>query len=171
MDVDNAERGAGGKEANPQDHNRDWSDEPHHPEVRAAQAAIRAMADAGRFDVFIDLHNPAANDPTFFFMGVKDALPERGRRNHESFFAAAKAEMTGPLSFGGLVRESGPNYDPKNWQKISKNWVVRNAREHAVALTLETAWNRPASTPENYLRVGRELGLAIERTLQPGFRD
>jgi hypothetical protein len=102
---------------------------------------------------------------------VKDSLPERGRRNHEAFFAAAKAEMTGPLSFGGLVRESGPNYDPKNWQKISKNWVLRNAREHVVALTLETAWNRPASTPENYLRVGRELGLSIERTLQPGFRD
>lgn len=170
MDVDNVERGAGGKDAKPQDHNRDWSDAPHYPEVRAAQAAIQAMAAAGRFDVFIDLHNPAANDPTFFFTTVKESLAERGRRNHEAFFAAAKEEMTGPLSFSGKTRESGPEYDPKNWEKISKNWVARNAKEHVVALTLETAWNRPESTPENYRRVGRELGLTIEKVLVPGFR-
>ena len=38
-----------------------------------------------------------------------------------------------------------------------------------MAVCLETAWNTPASTAENYLRVGRELGLAIARYLQePG---
>ncbi len=170
MDVDNAELGAGGKGALPQDHNRDWSDAPHHPEVRAAQAAIRAMADAGRFDVFIDLHNPGAGDGTFFFTSVKEAMSERGRRNHEAFFAAAKVELSSALAFNGQTRESGPAYDPKNWQKISKNWVARNAKDHVVSLTLETAWNRPESTLENYRRVGRELGLAIEKVLVPGFR-
>jgi len=37
MDVDNAAIGAGGKEALPRDHNRDWADEPIYPEVAAAQ--------------------------------------------------------------------------------------------------------------------------------------
>jgi hypothetical protein len=35
-----------------------------------------------------------------------------------------------------------------------------------VALTLETAWNTPQSTQENYQRLGRELGLAVERHLR-----
>jgi len=36
MDVDNAAVGAGGKDAVPRDHNRDWDDKPHYPEVAAA---------------------------------------------------------------------------------------------------------------------------------------
>jgi hypothetical protein len=167
MDVDNAERGAGGKGAVPQDHNRDWSDAPHHPEVAAAQAGIRALDAAGRFDVFVDLHNPGASDPTFFYMSPKADLSEAGRRNHEALYAAAGALFTTKL---GKVRESGADYDPKNWMKISKNWVTRTVKPHAVAVTLETAWNHVGSGTEFYLRTGRELGLSIERILVPGFR-
>ena len=163
MDVDNVERGAGGKEGKPHDHNRDWSDDPHWPEVRAAQAGIQAMG--GRFRLFVDLHNPAANDKTFFFVSPRDLLPEPGRKSLDLFLEAGKAEIAGPLALAGKTKESGPSYD-KNWVKISKNWVSRTVGESVVAVTLETAWNTPHSTTENYRRVGRELGCAIERFLR-----
>ena len=44
MDVDNVERGAGGKNQKPHDHNRDWWDMSVWPEV---QAAMKQIAEAG----------------------------------------------------------------------------------------------------------------------------
>ncbi|MCA9268468.1 MAG: hypothetical protein KDA41_08350, partial [Planctomycetales bacterium] len=58
--------------------------------------------------------------------------------------------------------ESGPGYDG-NWRAISKNWVSFHTRPGVVAVTLETAWNTPASNTRGYETVGRELGQAIER--------
>ena len=164
MDADNVQRGAGGKECKPQDHNRDWSDDPHWPEVRAAQAEIRKMDAEGRFDYFVDLHNPGASERNpFFFVPPADTLSEKGRANLRRFLDAAKEEMVGPLRFEGKIRESGKDYDPKAWERMSKNWIAKHGRDHVVAVTLETAWNTPHSTPEGYRQVGRELGLAIER--------
>jgi hypothetical protein len=164
MDADNVQRGAGGKEAKPQDHNRDWSEDPHWPEVRAAQAEIRKMDAEGRFDFFIDLHNPGAGDRNpFFYVSPKDMLSEKGQANLRRFLDGAKEEITGPLKHVGGVKESGKDYDPKAWERISKNWVSKNAKPHVIAMTLETSWNTPHSTAENYRQVGRELGLAIER--------
>jgi hypothetical protein len=163
MDVDNVERGAGGKNQEPHDHNRDWSDGPHWPEVAAAQEHILALDAAGGMDLFIDLHNPAAGDKQpFIFAAPAEILTDLGQKNLESFLNAARAEITGPLALAEKPRESGPNYD-KNWTRISKNWVTRNCRPHVVAVTLETSWNNPNSTQDNYRRVGRELGLAVER--------
>jgi hypothetical protein len=166
MDVDNVERGAGGKNQKPHDHNRDWTDAPHWPEVRAAQKQIIALDAARSFDLFIDLHNPAPNDrEPEFFLAPRELLSEKGRRNLDAFLAAARAEMTGPLAFRGKVRESGPRYDPE-WERISKNWVARNTHSHVVSVTLETAWNTPHSTQAGYQQVGRELGQAVARYLQ-----
>ncbi|HEX7898536.1 MAG TPA: M14 family zinc carboxypeptidase [Planctomycetota bacterium] len=163
MDVDNVERGAGGKECKPQDHNRDWSDDPHWPEVRAAQAGIQAMG--SRFRVFVDLHNPGPKDQSpFFYSSPRDVLAEATRRRLDLFLEAGGAEIAGPLAANGKPRESGAAYD-KNWERMSKNWVSK-AVDGAVAVTLETTWNSPNSTPENYRRVGRELGCAIERFLR-----
>jgi len=36
-----------------------------------------------------------------------------------------------------------------------------------VAVTLEIAWNTPGGTPEGYMALGRQLGMALERY----FRD
>jgi hypothetical protein len=164
MDVDNVERGAGGKEGKPQDHNRDWSDDPHWPEVRAAQAQIKALG--SRFRVFVDLHNPGAADKApYFYTSPRSELGEASLRNLDLFVQASLAEITGPLALSPKLRESGPAYD-KNWERISKNWVSRTSGDGVVAVTLETSWNTPASTTENYRRVGRELGLALERYLR-----
>ena len=163
MDIDNVHRGAGGKNQKPQDHNRDWSDAPHWPAVAAAQEQLRAAAGANRLAMFIDLHNPGANDLfPYFYVPPADILSDAAKANLANFLTAAKAEITGPLRFTGKVIESGAKYDPKAWAAISKNWVARLGTP-AVSVTLETAWNTPASTTDGYLTVGRQLGLAIAR--------
>ena len=76
MDVDNTATGNGGKNALPHDHNRDWSAKPHWNEVRAAQQRVGRLIDEGRMDVFLDLHNPAPGDPSFFYILPSKMLKE-----------------------------------------------------------------------------------------------
>ena len=162
-DIDNVHRGAGGKSQKPQDHNRDWSEAPHWNAVAAAQKELRAAAGDGRLAIFIDLHNPGANDLFPYFYDPPAAiLSSEARSNLTLFLDAAKTEITGPLRFTGRVIESGPKYDPKAWTTISKNWVARLGTP-AVSVTLETSWNTAASTTGGYQTVGRQLGEAIAR--------
>lgn len=170
MDIDNVHRGAGGKNQSPQDHNRDWSDQPHWRAVAAAQAEIGVAAAENRLAMFIDLHNPSARDrQPYFYLPPRDMLPEQGRENLDLFLTTAKENIRGPLRFAGRVIESGPRYDPKAWKFISKNWVARLGTP-AVAVTLETAWNTPHSTTDGYMTVGRQLGLTLAETIgSPSF--
>jgi hypothetical protein len=171
MDIDNVALGAGGKNEVPQDHNRDWTDKPHHPAVAAAQAQLKAMTSTGRCDLYIDLHNPGANSKNpFFYVSPRNMLTERGKSNLEHFLAAAQIDMTHPLAYKGEVQESGDQYD-KQWKSISKNWVSFHTTPHVVAVTLETAWNTPDSTTEGYQSVGKKLGRAIERYLRTSPRE
>ncbi len=162
-DIDNVHRGAGGKSQRPQDHNRDWSDAPHWNAVAAAQKELSAAAKDERLAMFIDLHNPGANDLfPYFYAPPDEILSTEGKANLARFIANSKTEITGPLRFTGRVIESGAKYDPKAWTTISKNWVARLGTP-AVSVTLETSWNTSASTTEGYQIVGRQLGLAIAR--------
>lgn len=163
MDIDNVTLGAGGKNEVPQDHNRDWTDHPHWRSVEAAQQEILKMNAEDRFALFVDLHNPSAGDrEPYFYTAPHQILSEVGKRRLDTFLEAARTEMTAPLAFRGKTIESGASYD-KNWQAISKNWVMQRCNPHAVALTLETAWNTPDSTPEGYQHVGHGLGRTIGR--------
>ena len=166
MDVDNVERGAGGKNQLPHDHNRDWSDQPVWAEVAAAQTGIRALNDAGTFDLFIDLHNPGPGDSVpFFFAPPKTHLPPARSKNQQQFHELC-LETLGkePLNFSKRLRISGPGYHPL-WRAISKNWIAENTADHVVALTLETSWNTPNSTQDGYLNYGRAFGRAVGRYL------
>ena len=163
MDIDNTAVGAGGKEQLPQDHNRDWSEQPHHASVKAAQEKIVAMHKAGRFDLFLDLHNPAPRDAQpFYFVAPDELLTEVGKANLKRFVDAAKSEITGPMKLADKTRASGANYD-RNWKRISKNWVQEQTGPHVVSVTLETTWDSPHGTVDGYKTVGRQQGLAIER--------
>jgi hypothetical protein len=163
MDVDNVEIGAGGKNQLPHDHNRDWTDRPVWSEVQAAMKQIAALNQAGRFDLFLDLHNPAANDKQpFFFVPAPEIQSPLARQNQDRFLTAASATITGPLKLHPKARESGATYDA-NWEAISTNWITKHCRNHVVAVCLETSWNTPQSTLANYKQVGKELGLAVER--------
>ncbi|MFO8012556.1 MAG: M14 family zinc carboxypeptidase [Phycisphaerae bacterium] len=168
MDVDNVVRGAGGKNQRPQDHNRDWSDEPHWPAVAAAQRMLRDLSPRARLTVFIDLHNPGPgkrDQEVFFYICPRNHLSPRRQDLLDALVAAAKAEMTAPLGFRGQTRESGAGYD-ENWKRISKNWVAEHLDGPLVAVTMETGWQTPHSTREGYVTVGRQLGLAVERFLR-----
>jgi hypothetical protein len=39
---------------------------PHWNETKAAQARVKQFIEAGRMDVFLDLHNPVPGAPPFF---------------------------------------------------------------------------------------------------------
>ncbi|MFK5924071.1 MAG: M14 family zinc carboxypeptidase [Verrucomicrobiota bacterium] len=164
IDVDNVELGAGGKSQEPWDHNRDWRKKPHWSAVAAAQKEIAALHKDGRFHLFIDLHNPGANDQeSYFYTSPRDILSPEAIRNLDLFNAATQKFITNPIPFSGKLIESGPKYDPENWSYISKNWVSKLTHNSAVvAVTLETAWNTPGSHADGYRAAGRQLGLAIE---------
>lgn len=166
MDVDNVQRGAGGKNQIPHDHNRDWSDSPHWRAVAEAQSALRKAAQEGRLAAFIDLHNPSANDKSpFFFIPPAEVLSPQGRENLARFISIARQEMTGPLAFKGKTVESGAQYDPKAWRQISKNWVACLGTP-AISVTLETSWNTPESTIAGYETIGAQLGKAVSRYMR-----
>ena len=163
MDIDNVTIGAGGKNEVPQDHNRDWSDQPYWKAVEAAQHGILKMDAEVGFDVFVDLHNPGAGDRSpYFYVPPREDMTDAGRASLQQFIDTAKQEMTGMLAYQGRVLESGRTYD-KNWDKISKNWVMKKCKPHVVAVTLETSWNTPESHQIGYQHVGAGLGRTTSK--------
>jgi Zinc carboxypeptidase/Cytosolic carboxypeptidase N-terminal domain len=170
VDVDNVEDGCGGKSQEPHDNNRDWSETPIHPETKAMLPLLRRYGLKSRAGYYVDLHNPAPDDPApFFFVAAESKLTPKSRGRLTSFLDAARLEIVGPLKLAAKTRESGPRYD-KAWDKMSTNWVA-GLSETMVAVCLETAWNRPDATTENYELVGRQLGKAIGRDLRGPDRD
>ncbi len=165
MDIDSTATGNGGKECLPQDHNRDWTDQPHHAEVAAAQKHLLRLSAEKRLALFIDLHNPGPSDKQpFFYCCPDESLSAGGRDNLDRFLTLCRGEMNGPLAMADKPRTSGAAYDPL-WKQMSKNWVATHAPPHAVAVTLETAWNTEHSTTDGYRRLGEQLGEAIAKFL------
>lgn len=166
MDVDNATTGNGGKEADPQDHNRDWTDRPIYPEVQAVQQALQRWAEQDRLDLFIDLHNPSPSDKQpFFFFGPPELLSDLGRDNRSLFLSIAHRQIHGPLAVQATPRVTGPAYHPL-WRQISGQWVTDHGNSHTLSGCLETSWNTPNSHTEGYRTVGQQLGETIAEYLQ-----
>lgn len=162
MDVDNTATGNGGKDAVPQDHNRDWSPQPHWNEIIAAQRKVGDLISEGRMDVFLDLHNPSPDDPTFFYILPSDLLKEPmiGLRDRFIELAYGRISKIKPLiPMSNRPKVTGANYHPL-WRQISANWVSMNGNPHTVSLCLETIWNYPNSTTEGYRAVGANLAAA-----------
>jgi len=165
MDVDNVERGAGGKNQKPQDHNRDWTDNPRWPEVRAAQEHIRQLHQAGQLRVFVDLHNPGpADKQPYFYVPPAEILTEQARRNQTRFLNVVRQHITDPWQLNPRPIESGKAYDPR-WPAIAKTWVAMNCGPSVVAVTLEIPWNTVHSTIAGYERIGQQLGRSLAHFL------
>jgi hypothetical protein len=163
MDVDHVATGDGGKDALPQDHNRDWKDQPHWPEIAAAKRLLQEIGDQKRLRVFCDLHNPAPGDKkSFFFVTSKDVMGDVAWGIQSRFIEFARQEFTGPIPLEIAPRQTGPSYHPL-WKQISSNWVHDYCGQEVIALTLETAWNTPVSTMEGYQKTGTSLGRAVSR--------
>ncbi len=171
MDVDHVATGDGGKEALPQDHNRDWSDAPHWPEVAAAQKRIAALVAQQRMDVFLDLHNPGPGDlASYFYAGEDSLLADPGRARRDRFLALAAERLEGPIPHTAMSKPSGTTYHPL-WRQISNNWVTAHALHHTVSLCLETSWNTPGSTIDGYLTTGRQLAATVAAYLRENPRS
>jgi hypothetical protein len=167
MDVDNVDRGAGGKDAAPRDHNRDWNDRPVYPEVRAAQTAIQQQIDDGRLRLYVDLHNPAPGDHEPFYFGPLDydTLPVGVRKNYDRFLELSTQYIRGPLAIHPRYRFATYVPTAEEQSRVSRNWVGDRIGNHGISVTLETAWNTPASTIEGYRQVGRGLAISMANYL------
>jgi hypothetical protein len=162
MDIDNTATGNGGKDALPHEHNRDWSDQPVWRETIAAQARIGELIEAGRMDVFLDLHNPAPGDPSFFYVLEAELLPEPmvARRDRFVELAYSRISRIKPLiPMSNKPKTTGPKYHPL-WKNISANRVAMHGNPHTVSLCLETIWNYQNSTTTGYRAVGANLAQA-----------
>jgi hypothetical protein len=170
MDIDHTATGDGGKDARPHDHNRDWSEEPIWNEVKAAQQRIQALIADGRMDIFIDLHNPAPGDPTFFYVPDAKLLKEPAvtLRNRFVDLAYDRISRTKPMiPMSNKPKTTGSGYHPL-WRQISSNWVAMHGNPQTVSLCLETIWNSPRSTTDGYRSVGAALGETIREFLAEG---
>ena len=159
MDIDNVAIGAGGKDAVPRDHNRDWAAEPVYPEVAAAQARILDLEKAERLVLYLDLHNPAPSNRQPYFYGPAPftVMSKPLRDNHQRWIKIVAAKIANLKS--DYVYASYIKTDEERG-RVSSNWVRRRTKR-AVACTLETPWNSPASTTDGYRKVGAQLGQAV----------
>lgn len=163
VDVDNVTLGAGGKEAVPQDHNRDWTDAPHHPEVAAIQMRLRELDQAGSLRLFIDLHNPGCRDHQPYFYGLFPEqldTPER-RDAHTRWIQHAKNHIAGPMVLEPKYRVADYQKKAGEHLRTSRTWIWANTHPRVVPVTLEIPWNTPDSTVEGYEKVGAQLASAV----------
>lgn len=161
MDIDRVATGDGGKESSPHDHNRDWSNAPHYPEIAATQQQLRSLTREGRLSLVLDLHNPGPGDQQpFFFLPPVELLSDRGRALRDRFVMFAARRLDRPLTLAATPRVTGSSYHPL-WRQISTVWIAEHTNGDTVAACLETAWNTPHSTTAGYRGVGAKLGRAV----------
>lgn len=162
MDVDNTAIGAGGKEAVPRDHNRDWTSDPFYPEVASAQRMIRNIQEKHGLDVFIDLHNPGADDPVFFFGPFAfERMTGIQQRNYQRWIDLASASMTEPFKVQPAYRFATYVKTDEERGRMSSGWVRANAGKFTISVTLETGWNSPLMSVGGYGKTGAGLGRTL----------
>lgn len=162
MDVDNAAVGAGGKEAVPRDHNRDWAAEPVYPEVAAAQKMIGEIHQKHGLDAYIDLHNPGASDPIFFFGPFAfERMVGVQKRNYQRWIDLAAANITKPVQVDPKYRFATYVKTDEERNRMSSGWVRTVSDPFTISVTLETGWNYPTMSVEGYSQVGAGLGRAL----------
>lgn len=166
MDVDHVSTGDGGKHALPHDHNRDWTSNPHWPEIAASQKFILKLAEEGRMNIFLDLHNPApGNKEQTMYVLDSSYMSNAAFRRQEKFVELMKA------AFGVIkLNRNGPKPAVETWEeRVSEAWVLAHSNEHTIGFCIETPWNSHKSTIEGYRAVGESLGKVIGKMITPPF--
>lgn len=166
MDVDNVVLGAGGKDAQPRDHNRDWADDSIYPEVAAAQTMIRAIQERQGLDVYIDLHNPGPKDPVFFFgpFGYSE-LPDPSRKKYQRWLELAAKNIREPVALVPEYRFATYVTTEEERGRMSSGWVRNRLGDQGLSVTLETGWNNPAMSVSGYGNIGAGLGKSLAEYL------
>jgi hypothetical protein len=172
MDADRVVTGDGGKESIPHDHNEDWSESPHYPEVAAVEKRIVAQVKKNRMALLVDLHDPnnkAAESQ--LWVTPTNLLSTLAARNQDRLIEACRGEILSPLPFppeGHLIWDSpgAAGWWKTAWHNLTCPWVYEHANSQTVAVTLEVPWNTSSSTTKGYRAVGDGLGRAIERYMR-----
>lgn len=135
--------------------------------VAQAQRYLQVFAKRGRLDVFLDLHDPAPGDPTFFYILPSNMLREpmiglRDRFIDLAYARINKIEALIPMS--NKPKATGPGDHPL-WRQISANWVSMHGNPRTVSLRLASIWSHNDSTTEGYRAVGANLAAAVRKYL------
>jgi hypothetical protein len=164
MDVDSVQKGAGGREQRPHDHDRDWTASPHWPSVKAAQNMLKQFIEDGRLALFLDLHNPNAkrmNGLEFWWLhdGEKSALQTQHLDVFQRIIREQLKMLPGRIGKGRYVRASDDE------SRVSSKWVTLHAPDSVLAFSLEIQLPPPrgyaGNPPDYHLAAGAELGRAL----------
>ncbi len=172
MDVDNVATGGAGKDQQPVDFNRAWSEDSPWAAVRAAIATIDRARRDHTFTVFLDLHNPWYHESSHWHLWG----PEHIMRNNTAFadrFAAILARSTPPNTWENrLVRHERAPYDARSQRFMARHRLSDTPA--GVSLTMEAPHWKDADgkfiTAEGLEAFGEALGLALYETLAAGAR-
>jgi hypothetical protein len=172
MDVDSVATGGAGKDQQPVDFNRAWTEDSPWTAVRAAIAAIDRARANNAFTVFLDLHNPWYHETSHWHLWGSDRI----MRNNTAFadrFAAILARSSPPNSWENRqVRHERAPYDARSQRFIAKNRL--GDTPDGVSLTMEAPHWKDADgrfiTAEGLEAFGVALGLALHETLVAGAR-
>jgi hypothetical protein len=165
LDVDGVDDGRFGKDQQPADFNRDWSDRPRLRAVAAAVHAIRRSREQAPVELVLDVHAPHHGDlACFCFAGPENALAEhpaqRQRRFREQLLLAAPERV-------GLTTA--------DWREQPA--PVGSAREYiplkfqSAVITLEVSYHLARTgvylEPRDYRDLGATAAMAMLAPVHP----
>jgi hypothetical protein len=158
MDIDHVATGDGGKNAIPQDHNRDWTEAPHWKEVAATQKHILRLAKEERLSIFLDLHNPGpAGRQLAIYVMNKEHVGAAAPPLQEQFLTLINK------TFGSYKRNESkpPVLNAPIFFAVSEPWVAAHGNPATIAFCVETPWNVPQGTVEGYQTVGKKIAQTV----------
>jgi hypothetical protein len=164
MDIDHVATGDGGKNALPQDHNRDWTDTPHWNEVAAAQKHFLQLAKEKRLSVFLDLHNPGPGSRQLaIYVMNKEHIGAEAPALQEKFLELVTKQ------FGSFKRNVSkpPAVNPHIFYAVSDSWVAAHGNPNTIAFCIETPWNVPQGTISGYKATGEKVAEVVAAYLYP----
>jgi hypothetical protein len=168
MDIDHVATGDGGKNALPQDHNRDWTDTPHWNEVAAAQKQMLQFAKEKRLAVFLDLHNPgpAARQLAVYVMN-KEYVGSEAPPLQERFLDFIVGQ------FGTFKRNESkpPAVNSQIFYAVSEPWVAAHGNPNTIGFCIETPWNVPQGTTEGYKATGEKIATAVAAYIKNIYKE
>lgn len=164
MDKDGVEKGEHGKNRNPHDHNRDFTDTPLYASTRALMEQAPTW---GECVFYLDLHCPwirGGRNEELFFLG----LPPENHAELKRFMEILQTTQNGPLRF-----DARHTITPgQEWYQSDAPTAARWARKclsPKIATTLEIPYalaGGEVMTPDKARLFGRDLGRAINLYLQ-----
>ena len=155
--------GDGGKNALPQDHNRDSTEKtPHWNEVAAVQKQVLTLAKEERLRIFLDLHNPGpAGKQLAVYVMNKEYVGAEAPPLQEQFLDLVVKQ------FGSYKRNESkpPALNSQIFYAVSEPWVAAHGNANTIGFCVETPWNTPQGTIEGYKATGEKLAQVTQAYL------